>query len=382
METYEMVRGLLCAPYAVKADGTVFSADGKGADWTGVKKVAGKLALRWDGRVLSDGWWQERAEAIARWRNVKDVSDCYPIEGALLENGDLTWVSHGRIGHLRYGYGSPGWTDVDAFVITRDPYDEERSYADYAVGFRADGTVRVAYMGGGEDRSREIEEQLNSIGGVKKISADCRALAFNGKIYDFGTRNMGKAAKGVFADFDVPVKDGAVTGCDGCVLLESGIVQVPEGTYGAALGPEWHDILSISAAFLPIETGRHILMALRKDGRVLLAERYGNEPADTSDWKLFDSLDTLPAKRETARERCVEEGLRLDREEEEKVRTRELKRLTEERLYAKQALEQMKKELAQTHGLFSGGKRKKLEEDIAVQEKRLTELEEELKKHE
>lgn len=380
MEVYEIARSLLCAPYAVKADGAVLSADGKETDWTGVKKVSGRLALRWDGRVLTDGWWPERVDAIAEWRNVKDVCSCRSFEGGLLENGDLTWVNVGSIGQLRYGHKAADWTDVERLVITRDPYDHQQSYADYAVGFRADGTVRVAYMGGGEDRSREIEGLLNSIGGVKKISEDCRALSAEGKIYDFGTRRMGKVEKGVFADFDLPAKDGAVMGCDGCVLLESGTVQVPEGTYEAAHGPEWHDILTLSAAFLPIETGRHILMALRKDGRVLLAERYGNEPADTSDWKIFDSLDTLPGEREAEQERCIAEGLRLDREEEQ-AQTKALKQLVEERLYTKQALERLKKELDETHGLFSGGRRKKLEEDIAFQEQRLSELETELKKH-
>lgn len=381
MNVFEIARSLLSAPYGVRADGTVFSVGGEETGWTGVKKVAGKMALRWDGRVLTDGWWEERNRAITQWRRVKDISDCHPLEGALLENGDLTWINHGSIGHLTCGHLRAGWTDVERFAITRDPYDRERSYADYAVGFRADDTVRVAYMGGGEDRSREIEEFLNGFGGVKKVSEDCRVLTADGAIYDFGTRKLGKKEKGTFADFDLPAGSGAVMARDGCVLLEDGTVQLPEGTYEAATGPEWHDILTISTAFLPIETGRHILMALRKDGQVFLAERYGNEPADTSGWKLFDSLDTLPGEWEGAKERCIAEGFRLDREEEERARRAALKRLTEERLYAKLALEQMKRELTQIHGLFSGGKRKKLEEDIAAQEKRLAELEEELKKY-
>ena len=382
MDVYEIARSLLSAPYAVKADGTVLSATGKETGWTGVKKVDGRLALRWDGRVLTDDWWQERVTSIAEWRNVKDVCSCRSFEGGLLENGDLTWVNVGSIGQLRYGHKAAGWTDVERLAITRDPYDPERSYADYAVGFRADGTMRVAYMGGGEDRSREIEELLNSIGGVKKISEDCRALGSNGKIYDFGTRNMGKVEKGTFVDFDVPAKGGAIMGCDGCVLLESGTVQVPEGTYEAAHGPEWYDILAISAAFLPIETGRHILLALRKDGQVLLAERYGQEPVSAAEWKLFDGLDTLPVEWEAAKERCVAEGVRLDREEEDGAFMTAVKKLAEDRLWAKQALEEMKKELAQTRGLFSGGRRKALEEDIARQEKRLAELEEAWKKYE
>ena len=382
MNVCERAQELLCAPYALRADGTVLSVDGREIGWSGVKKVSGRLALRWDGRVLTDGRWQERAEAIARWRKVKDVCCCHPIEAALLENGDLTWVRHEGVGQLRYGHTAAGWTDVESLVITRDPYDRERSYADYAVGFRADGTVRAAYLGGGEDRSREIEALLGSLGGVRKISQDCRALAADGTVYDFGTRRMGKKEAGRFADFDLPAKEGALEAWDGCLLLEDGGVRVPDGLYPKAAEPEWRDIVAISGTFLPIETGRHVLMALRADGQVLAAEKYGHEPVDTSGWKLFDSLDALPAQRESARQRCLEEGLQLDREEEEKARIRELKRLTEDRAYTRLAIERMKKELAQTRGLFSGGRRKKLEEDVAVQEKRLAEVEEELKKYE
>lgn len=374
-ETVEIARGLLSAPYAVKADGFVFSAEGTATEWTGVKKVVGKLALRWDGRVLTDGWWEERVKAITGWRRVKDISECYPVEGALLENGDLTWINQGSIGGLSYGHKSAGWTDVDRFVVTRDTYSTL-----YAVGFRADGTVRVAYMGGSEDRSREIGEFLNSLDGIKKISGDCRVLASDGTIRDFGTRNMGKVEKGSFADFDVPEKGGAIMGCDGCILLDNGSVQVPEGQYPGA--ETWCDILAISTTFLPVETGRHILMALRKDGQVLLAERHGKEPVYTTEWKLFERLDTLPDEWGAAKERCIAEGIRLDEEEKNRALVMAVKRLAEERVYTELALERMRAELAGARGLFSGGRRKKLEEDIAAQERRLAELEEEWKKYE
>lgn len=376
-EAEEIARGLLCAPYAVKADGFVFSAEGNAVEWTGVKKVVGKLALRWDGRVLTDGWWEERVKAISQWRKVKDISECYPVEGALLENGDLTWINQGSIGQLSYGHRSAGWTDVERLVITRDACSTL-----YAVGFRADGSVGVAYMGGYEDRSREIEEFLSGLGGIKKISKDCRVLTEAGTVYDFSVPQKTRKEKGSFTDFDLPASDGAVMAGDGCVLLADGTVRVPEGAYCKAASPEWHDIIAISTTFLPIETGRHILMALRKDGQVLLAERYGQEPVCTAERRLFESLDTLSDEWEAAKERCIAEGIRLDREEEKKALAMTVKRLAEERLCTKQALERMKKELAGTRGLFSGGRRQKLAEDIASQEKRLAELEEEWKKYE
>jgi len=377
MDRYELARTLLCGSYALRADGTVLSAEGGETGWTGVKKLCGSLALRWDGRVLCGGRWAERSDAIGKWRKVKDISCCGPIEAALLESGELTWLRWKQPGHLVYGHCDPQWTDVERFVVTCDPYSEEQSYADYAVGFRADGTARVAYLGGGENRSREIEELLHAVGAVQ-VDGKCRALSADGKIHHFGTRNMGKTEKGVFADFDLPAAAGAVMVCDNCLLLKDGTVRTPEGLYTDTAGEEWRDILAISTDFLPVETGRHILLALRKDGRVLLAERYGHVTADTSEWKLFDSLDTLEEEREAAKERCLAEGFVLDRQEAEQARKKQVERLLRDRDAYRAALERLKQELAQTRGPFAGGRRKKLEQEIAECEQRLKELEEQL----
>ena len=382
MGVRETARELLCAPYAIRADGTVFSADGGDLGWTGVKKISGDLALRWDGRVLTRGRWEQRTEAIARWRDVKDVCACGPIEAALLESGELTWVRSDTVGHLTYGHCDLGWTDVERFFVIRDPYDREKSYADYAVGFRADGTVRAAFLDGGDDRSREIEGVLNALGGIKKLSLDCRVLTETGAVVCFATRNGGKTEKGVFADFDHPAEDGAVMAAEGCVLLEDGTVRLPEEEYPTASSPQWRDILAISGCYLPVETGRHVLMALRADGQVLMAEKYGHELADASGWKLFDTLDTLPQELDRAKARCLAEGERLDAREAESTRLGEVKRLTEERLYVKLALERQQKELARTKGLFSGGKRKALEEEITSLQSRLTQLDTALKQYE
>lgn len=367
MEMRKEMRTLLCAPFAVKADGTVFSADGTENSWTGVRKVCGRLALRWDGRVLTDGRHVQRAEAVTKWRRVKDIAVCGDIEGALLEDGSLVWIRGGLSG-LCYGSRCDGWTDVEELFLTGDPYNHERSYADYGVGLRADGSVRVAYLGGSEDRSREIEGLLNTLGGVQAISGDCRALAADGIIHDFSTRNMGKVSREPFSGPDRTE--------DGCVLLDNGTVQVPEGQYPGV--EEWRNVVCISGCFLPIETGRHILMALRKDGQVLIAERYGNAPVSTSDWKLFDHPDTFLWEREKTRSFCIMEGEELDICEEHERQLSRMQALTRDRVYAEAALAEAQGALAGARGPFSRKKRERLEGEIARLVHRLDEIGKEL----
>lgn len=367
MDGMQEMRRLLCAPYAVRADGTVLSADGTENSWTGVKKVCGRLALRWDGRVLTDERHIQRAEAVAKWRQVKDIAVCGDMEGALLEDGRLVWIRSG-LSNLTYGSRSDGWTDVEELFLAADPYNHERSYADYGVGLRADGSVRVAYLGGSVDRSREIEGLLNTLGGIEAISGDCRALAADGSVWNFGTKGMGKRS-------DAPIPGFNRTE-DGCVLLDSGTVQVPEGQYPGV--EEWRNVVCISGCFLPVEIGRHILMGLRKDGRVLLAERYGHVTADVSDWKLFDHPDTFLWEREKARSFCIMEGEELDICEEHERQLSRMQALTRDRVCAEAALAEAQVALAGARGPFSRKKRERLEGEIARLVHRLEEIGKEL----
>ena len=360
MNVYEDPRGLLSAPYAVKADGTVLSAGDREQSWTGVKTVCGRLALRWDGRVLTDEEQGERAEAVAQWRGVREVACCGGIECALLAGGELVWLHRG-IGQLRYGHRSDGWTDVTRLFVTADPCGSG-NYADYAVGIREDGSARVAYLGGSTDRSRELEGQLKDIGPIDRLSEDCRVQSGDGRVWDLSTRGKNNPCTDPIPGYDRTA--------DGCLLLEDGRVQVPPGQYPGA--EQWRQILCVSGCFLPIETGRHLLMALRRDGRVLLAERYGHVPADTSEWKLFDHPDTFAWEREKTALACISEGESLDlRERLEWELEESLERIRRETLAAA-ALQQARETLARTRGPFSGKKREKLQREIARLEEELS----------
>lgn len=367
MNPYEDMKSLLCAPCAVKADGTVLSADGRRQEWTGVKKVQGDMALRWDGRVLTYDRHQERFEAISKWRKVKDIACCGELEGALLENGDLVWL-RSRIGQLTHGSRAAGWTDVERLFITRDMYETDVCYGEYAVGLRADGTVRAVFLGGSIDNSRGIESMFAGVGRVERISEDCRALMTDGTVWEFTTRHPSRKSACPFPGFDRTE--------DGCVLLEDGTVQVPPDWYPGA--EKWRQIVCISGCFLPIETGRHVLMALRKDGQVLMAERYGNVPADTSDWKLFGHPDTFAWEREKAALACISEGEGLDLREQLERELTERMELVKEQTVTESVLEDTRKKLARTKGPFSAGKRQQLEREIHILESRLRELEEKL----
>ena len=94
-------------------------------------------------------------------------------------------------------------------------------------------------------------------------------------------------------------------------------------------------------------------MGLKSDGTAVTAEGSYYHPDDVADWKLFDSNDTLEEERASKMPRALEkwEMERLEKKwQEEKLQTE------------KSAL---KAKLANLPGLFTGKRRRKIEEQLA-----------------
>ena len=136
----------------------------------------------------------------------------------------------------------------------------------------------------------------------------------------------------------------------------------------------WADIVAVS-------TGNSHTVGLISDGTVVAVGDNDYGKCDVSDWKLFNSLDTLEQERVAARKRAEEERIAAEKRAEEERITAQIaaeKRAAEEKMRRKAALEQEKSalqtELANLKGLFSGKRRKEIETRLAEIETKLKRL--------
>ena len=106
---------------------------------------------------------------------------------------------------------------------------------------------------------------------------------------------------------------------------------------------------------MAVSTRSSHTVGLKSDGTVVAVGKNDKGQCDVSDWKLFDSLDTLDEERETARKA---------EEERRKARIAALEN-------EKAALEA---ELANLKGLFSGKRRMEIEIGLAKIERELKEI--------
>ena len=120
-----------------------------------------------------------------------------------------------------------------------------------------------------------------------------------------------------------------------------------------------------------ISAGDGYTVGLKSDGTVVTVGDYNDGQCGVSDWKLFNSLDTLEQEREDARKRTEEERIAAEKRAEEEWIAAQIaatKCAEEEKKRRKTALEQEKSalqtELANLKGLFTGKRRKEIETEL------------------
>ncbi len=133
--------------------------------------------------------------------------------------------------------------------------------------------------------------------------------------------------------------------------------------YGQCEVSDWHDIVAVSA-------GAYHTIGLKKDGTLVATDwadarldYFGQ--CDVMGWKLFDDYETIVQERKEAAEKAERERLAAEQrkiEENERICQQYSSELAD--LQRKQ--QDAKNELANLKGLFSGKRRRALEEEITV----------------
>ena len=336
----------------LKSDGTVVVAGRTGdvSGWTDIVAVSAgsyhTVGLKADGTVVAVGnKWNGKCD-VSDWTDIVAIAAGESHTVGLKSDG--TVVATKYTGDQKYYHGQcdvSDWTDIVA-VAAR---------GDYTVGLKADGTVVAAgniYLWGQCDVSGWTDIVAIAVGYNRAVGLEADGTVvdslFSACVYD--SMDIVAVAMGV----------GGIVGlkADGTVVAPTHFEEVSD-----AFG--WTDIVAIAA-------GDKFIVGLKADGTVVATGENDSDQCDVSDWKLFNSVETIGIEREAFRRAAAEKAAA-----ERRAKIEALNKEKDAKKAHKTALE---RELTTLTGIFKAGKRKEAEAELAKIEARLAEIEAELKK--
>ena len=243
-----------------------------------------------------------------------------------------------------------GWTDI-----------VEIAASDYhTVGLRSDGTVVAC--GDNEDGQCDVSGWTDVVA-VAAGSGHTVGLKSDGTVVACGSNFDGACNVSGWTDVvAVSAGDSHTVG----LKSDGTVVACGDNDYGQCNVSGWTDVVAVAASY------EHTV-GLKSDGTVVACGKNEDGQCDVSGWKLFDNFDDVVnrAVAEAEKRRKAEEEQRKAKEEQRKAAA-EKRRLN--RIAALEAEKQrIETELPHIKGLFSGGKRRDMEN-------RLAEIEIELKR--
>jgi len=243
------------------------------------------VGLKTDGTVITTG-----PDYELDWRNIVAVAAGSIYTVGLKSDG--TVVTAGAPGIYAYGqYGQcnvSDWKDIVAVAAG----------SIHTVGLKADGTVvAVGKNSSGQCRISEWKDIVAIAAG----NSHTVGLKSNGTVVITGTarhvcvaewRDIVAVAAG--STYTVGLKS------DGTVVTAGAPGIYAYGQYGQYNVSDWKDIVAVAA-------GSTHTVGLKADGTVVAVGFNGVNQCNVSDWKLFNSIETLEREREEAKERKYQE---------------------------------------------------------------------------
>ena len=330
------------------------------------------VGLKFDGTVVACGKNDDGQCDVSHWTDIVAVATSYEHTVGLKSDGTVV-----ACGYNHYGQGDVShWTDIAAVATSYE----------HAVGLKSDGTVLAC---GKNDDSQCNVSGWTDIVAVAAGHIRTVGLKSDGTVVARGYNKYGQCDVSGWTDIvavaagrihTVGLKsDGTVVACGHnkygqCdVSGWTDIVEIAAGNfhtvglksdgtvvargynkYGQCDVSGWTDIVEIAAS-------EEHTVGLKSDGTVVACGKNDDGQCDVSDWKLFDNFDDVVnrAVAEEEKRKAAAEKRRLDR----------IAALEAEK-------QQIKTELPHIKGLFSGGKRRDMENRLAEIEKELRDLKE------
>ena len=326
-----------------RVDGTVLAC-GKNDDgqcnvsgWKDIVAVAAgnahTVGLKSDGTVVACGQNASGQCDVSGWKDIVAVAAGGAYTVGLRSDGTVV-----ACGYNEYGQCDVfGWTDIVAVATS----------GDHTVGLRSDGTVvACGYNKYGQcDVSGWTDIVAVAAGRIHTVG-----LRSDGTVVACGYNKDGQCDVSGWTDIVAVAPSNRYT-----VGLKSDgtVVACGDNKYGQCDVSEWKDIVAVAAG------GLHTV-GLKSDGTVVACGACRDALRNVSGWKLFDNFDDVV-------DRAVAK-------EEQRKAAAEKRRL--ERIAALEAEKQrIETELPHIKGLFSGGKRRDMENRLAEIEIELKRLE-------
>ena len=306
------------------------------SEWTDIVAVATSyehtVGLKSDGTVVACGYNHYGQCDVSHWTDIVTVATSYEHTVGL--KSDSTVLACGKNDDSQCNVS--GWTDIVAVAAGHIR----------TVGLKSDGTVVArgynkygqCDVSGWTDIVAVAAGRIHTVG----LKSDGTVVACGHNKYGqcnvSGWTDIVEIAAGNFHTVGLK-SDGTVVACG-------------YNEYGQCNVSGWTDIVEIAAS------EKHTV-GLKFDGTVVACGKNDDGQCDVSDWKLFDNFDDV-VNRAVA-------------EEEKRKAAAEKRRL--DRIAALEAEKQrIETELPYIKGLFSGGKRRDMENRLAEIEKELSSL--------
>ena len=327
----------------LKSDGTVVAV-GKNdygecnvEGWMDIVAVSASrnhtVGLKSDGTVVAVGWNAFNQCDIRGWRGIVAISAGSSHTVGLKSDGKVLAVGNNEYNQCDVR----GWRDI----VTVSAGD------DHTVGLKLDGTV-VA-VGRNDDGQCNVEDWTDIVA-VSAGNDHTVGLKSDGTVV--ATKYTGKKS---YYHGQCEVQDwtdimAVSAGIDHTAGLKSDgtVVAVGRNDDGQCNVDKWTDIMAVGA-------GISHTVGLKSDGTVVAVGRNVDFLHDVSRWKLFNSLDTLEEERREGANRA------------EQARQQRLSALAAEET-------RLQNELSSLRGLFTGKRRREIEERLAAIRSEKTDL--------
>ena len=321
------------------------------------------VGLKSDGAVVAVGWNKYGQCDVADWTDIVAVSAGPYHTVGLKSDGTVVatkFIESLLVTHDGGQCDVADWTDIVAVSA---------GYF-HTVGLKSDGTVVATKFIESMFVTYEGQCDVADWTDIVAVSAGgwhTVGLKSDGTVVAVGRNDEGQCDVAGWTDI-VAVSAGGVH----TVGLKSDgtVVAVGHKDYGQCDVVNWTDIVAVSA-------GSSHTVGLKSDGTVVAVGGKDDGRCDVAGWKLFNDFSTLEAERAEQARRAEEETRR--RAEEQARRAAEQARLAEQarqqRLAALAAEEtRLQNELASLRGLFTGKRRREIEERLAAVRSEKTDL--------
>ena len=326
----------------LKPDGTVVTCGGYEYDkcnlsgWTDIVEIADggfhTVGLKSDGTVVTCGGTAYGQCDVSGWTDIVAVAAGLHHTVGLKPDGTVMICGDNECGQCNVSR----WTDIVEIATS----------CAHTVGLKSDGTVVAC---GDNEYGRCNVSGWTDIVAVAAACGHTVGLKSDGTVVACGDDRHGRCDVSEWKDIvAVATTDAHTVG----LKSDGTVVTCGDNKYGQCNVSGWTDIVEIA-------TSHAHTVGLKSDGTVVACgdNEYGR--CDVSEWKLFDNFDDVVnrAVAEEEKRKAAAEKWRLDR----------IAALKAEK-------QRIETELPRIKGLFSGGKRRDMENRLAEIEKELRDL--------